>query len=141
MNKVTLQGAIFGGLTLFGAVSPLNAATGTLPLDTRCEATSARVHVAGFKDRTGNLRIQAYGGNPSEFLENGKKLVRRSEEHTSELQSLIRTSYAVFCVKKKINKNSNHSNHDIYKKKHTNSHAKHNEYQQKHHTKPHNNCE
>src|SRR3546814_14314412 len=76
MNKVTLQGAIFGGLTLFGAVSPLNAATGTLPLDTRCEATSARVHVAGFKDRTGNLRIQAYGGNPSEFLENGKKLVR-----------------------------------------------------------------
>src|SRR3546814_2199392 len=64
------------GLTLFGAVSPLNAATGTLPLDTRCEATSARVHVAGFKDRTGNLRIQAYGGNPSEFLENGKKLVR-----------------------------------------------------------------
>src|SRR3546814_17571433 len=76
MNKVTLQGAIFGGLTLFGAVSPLNAATGTLPHDTRCEATSARVHVAGFKDRTGNLRIQAYGGNPSEFLENGKKLVR-----------------------------------------------------------------
>src|SRR3546814_5535634 len=26
----------------------------------------------------------------------------RSEEHTSELQSLIRTSYAVFCLKKKI---------------------------------------
>src|SRR3546814_7992808 len=28
---------------------------------------------------------------------------RRSEEHTSELQSLMRTSYAVFCLKKKIN--------------------------------------
>src|SRR3546814_1602136 len=27
--------------------------------------------------------------------------VRRSEEHTSELQSLMRTSYAVFCLKKK----------------------------------------
>src|SRR3546814_7014090 len=27
----------------------------------------------------------------------------RSEEHTSELQSLMRTSYAVFCLKKKIN--------------------------------------
>src|SRR3546814_5408979 len=26
---------------------------------------------------------------------------RRSEEHTSELQSLMRTSYAVFCLKKK----------------------------------------
>src|SRR3546814_4005744 len=27
--------------------------------------------------------------------------VRRSEEHTSELQSLMRSSYAVFCLKKK----------------------------------------
>src|SRR3546814_5712985 len=29
---------------------------------------------------------------------------RRSEEHTSELQSLMRISYAVFCLKKKIEK-------------------------------------
>src|SRR3546814_2848990 len=29
----------------------------------------------------------------------------RSEEHTSELQSLMRISYAVFCLKKKINTN------------------------------------
>src|SRR3546814_4612600 len=29
---------------------------------------------------------------------------RRSEEHTSELQSLMRISYAVFCLKKKTNK-------------------------------------
>src|SRR3546814_10138683 len=28
---------------------------------------------------------------------------RRSEEHTSELQSLMRISYAVFCLKKKTN--------------------------------------
>src|SRR3546814_1240689 len=28
-------------------------------------------------------------------------LLRRSEEHTSELQSLMRSSYAVFCLKKK----------------------------------------
>src|SRR3546814_3180160 len=28
-------------------------------------------------------------------------LMRRSEEHTSELQSLMRISYAVFCLKKK----------------------------------------
>src|SRR3546814_7882353 len=33
----------------------------------------------------------------------------RSEEHTSELQSLMRTSYAVFCGKKKRqNPNANH---------------------------------
>src|SRR3546814_6362522 len=30
---------------------------------------------------------------------------RRSEEHTSELQSLMRISYAVFCLKKKTKKN------------------------------------
>src|SRR3546814_1438778 len=30
---------------------------------------------------------------------------RRSEEHTSELQSLMRISYAVFCLKKKKKKN------------------------------------
>src|SRR3546814_9286088 len=35
--------------------------------------------------------------------------VRRSEEHTSELQSLMRISYAVFCLKKKkISHNTNH---------------------------------
>src|SRR3546814_10093902 len=31
-----------------------------------------------------------------------RNYLRRSEEHTSELQSLMRTSYAVFCLKKKI---------------------------------------
>src|SRR3546814_10710812 len=29
------------------------------------------------------------------------QMIRRSEEHTSELQSLMRISYAVFCLKKK----------------------------------------
>src|SRR3546814_5028430 len=33
----------------------------------------------------------------------------RSEEHTSELQSLMRTSYAVFCLKKKKQQNSYHT--------------------------------
>src|SRR3546814_9807377 len=32
----------------------------------------------------------------------GVALLARSEEHTSELQSLMRISYAVFCLKKKI---------------------------------------
>src|SRR3546814_6835075 len=34
----------------------------------------------------------------------------RSEEHTSELQSLMRISYAVFCLKKKIHKQHNTKN-------------------------------
>src|SRR3546814_2333851 len=39
----------------------------------------------------------------------------RSEEHTSELQSLMRISYAVFCLKKKKkhNINANHPHHAI----------------------------
>src|SRR3546814_10208034 len=39
----------------------------------------------------------------------------RSEEHTSELQSLMRISYAVFCLKKKTHNNNNHLiTHNIY---------------------------
>src|SRR3546814_3821497 len=34
-------------------------------------------------------------------LEGGNNSTNRSEEHTSELQSLMRISYAVFCLKKK----------------------------------------
>src|SRR3546814_6963965 len=36
---------------------------------------------------------------------------RRSEEHTSELQSLMRNSYAVFCLKKTKTKNSRYHKH------------------------------
>src|SRR3546814_3557860 len=36
----------------------------------------------------------------------GMALLDRSEEHTSELQSLMRISYAVFCLKKKRNLNN-----------------------------------
>src|SRR3546814_1313531 len=37
-------------------------------------------------------------------------LPERSEEHTSELQSLMRISYAVFCLKKKIKITTQHKN-------------------------------
>src|SRR3546814_7135607 len=42
-----------------------------------------------------------------EKLLRGSELAQRSEEHTSELQSLMRISYAVFCLKKK---QSNYNN-------------------------------
>src|SRR3546814_6546973 len=35
------------------------------------------------------------------ITQSGLRLLLRSEEHTSELQSLMRISYAVFCLKKK----------------------------------------
>src|SRR3546814_8855868 len=39
----------------------------------------------------------------------------RSEEHTSELQSLMRNSYAVFCLKKKINDTNTTIEYKSYK--------------------------
>src|SRR3546814_10141346 len=41
---------------------------------------------------------------PAQMLQGG---TRRSEEHTSELQSLMRISYAVFCLKKTKYTNNN----------------------------------
>src|SRR3546814_7563311 len=48
--------------------------------------------------------------NAFKFTEKGGRIsITRSEEHTSELQSLMRISYAVFCLKKK-NKNKKKQN-------------------------------
>src|SRR3546814_17054117 len=49
--------------------------------------------IAGDERRLGNDRL---------FFDEGVVVIlHRSEEHTSELQSLMRISYAVFCLKKK----------------------------------------
>src|SRR3546814_6263944 len=45
----------------------------------------------------------------------GFAVLRRSEEHTSELQSLMRISYAVFCLKKKNEKTASTSHINRYK--------------------------
>src|SRR3546814_7778546 len=74
------------------------------------------------------------GGSPA------RKGGWRSEEHTSELQSLMRISYAVFCLKKKMHHNkNNNTNHTHHTMQHTHTHI--NPYQLKVHTynkyKPH----
>src|SRR3546814_9314010 len=56
------------------------------PLPDRGAARRPRQPGAAAADRGGRARLQAD---------------LRSEEHTSELQSLMRISYAVFCLKKK----------------------------------------
>src|SRR3546814_5295118 len=45
--------------------------------------------------------------NPHRSRDRDKVKNRRSEEHTSELQSLMRISYAVFCLKKKKTEHQN----------------------------------
>src|SRR3546814_2054553 len=61
------------------------------------EAAKAKDNAAKtLKDNAGKLSEQA-SGKARDYAAQGK----RSEEHTSELQSLMRKSYAVFCLKKK----------------------------------------
>src|SRR3546814_6707467 len=60
--------------------------------------------IAGF---TGAAAAQDYPNRPIELMvafAAGGSTDARSEEHTSELQSLMRISYAVFCLKKKKKK-------------------------------------
>src|SRR3546814_1504919 len=67
----------------------------------------------------------------SSFMTASELAVDRSEEHTSELQSLMRISYAVFCLKKKktntsitshtlkVILNTESSEHNIYMQTHS----------------------
>src|SRR3546814_9414068 len=51
-----------------------------------------------------NIRFPLTASNSVDWLVN----VIRSEEHTSELQSLMRNSYAVFCLKTQTNPTKRH---------------------------------
>src|SRR3546814_9898183 len=52
----------------------------------------------------GDSHTSAHGALGALAFGIGTSEVERSEEHTSELQSLMRISYAVFCLKNKTNK-------------------------------------
>src|SRR3546814_5004017 len=53
---------------------------------------------------TPGLRMERLGGYTQPSIRGVTAGSTRSEEHTSELQSLMRISYAVFCLKKKTRK-------------------------------------
>src|SRR3546814_6742795 len=50
-------------------------------------------------------------GHTRPALLSRRRIMARSEEHTSELQSLMRISYAVFCLKKKKKNSYNNTAH------------------------------
>src|SRR3546814_1668122 len=60
-------------------------------------------HLAQFHPSTAYSGTGLPGANTPSGAQQmlGKNCLNRSEEHTSELQSLMRISYAVFCLKKK----------------------------------------
>src|SRR3546814_5084697 len=68
----------------------------------------------GFKQDVCSVSHALIQGNPLmrndelELLSKYGLKYNRSEEHTSELQSLMRISYAVFCLKKKTKKTKEH---------------------------------
>src|SRR3546814_10716345 len=73
------------------------------PLDRSPESHASAWPVSAWDGRR-QLRSNAEWVLPADACAPGKHATRlrdRSEEHTSELQSLMRISYAVFCLKKK----------------------------------------
>src|SRR3546814_8205787 len=96
---------------------PRSTRTDTLfPYSTLCRsrradpaelAVAERILATGFGDEAATAVAQAFGHHHHAVPDPGHdgfdfgQKPRRSEEHTSELQSLMRTSYAVFCLKKK----------------------------------------
>src|SRR3546814_3695618 len=62
---------------------------------------------AGFDGRRAGIaggrpdNCHLFAARPQKMIEKPPEKLQRSEEHTSELQSLMRISYAVFCLKKK----------------------------------------
>src|SRR3546814_1302916 len=74
---------------------------------TLVDASNAQAVAAALRPETKLLLVEVVA-NPTLRVADIKGIAKRSEEHTSELQSLMRISYAVFCLKKKKKK----SRHD-----------------------------
>src|SRR3546814_1942085 len=87
-SRSTRTDTLFPYTTLFRSPSgPLHAISGSVgPL------------LSGLSETPGHGRVH-YSVLPD--IDPCHAEARRSEEHTSELQSLMRISYAVFCLKKK----------------------------------------
>src|SRR3546814_7245201 len=88
------------------------------------DACEKKMPVAfGQREETGGQRRDHHcrREDPAAAESIGPDAERRSEEHTSELQSLMRISYAVFCLKKKkhstqVPKRNKNTNNDSSKK-------------------------
>src|SRR3546814_7359375 len=98
--RSTRTDTLFPYTTLFR--SPLRRPAGCERIGARADAGLCLRHRR--HARRGD-RDQLRGRGGDRPVRRAGSAVRRSEEHTSELQSLMRISYAVFCLKKKMTKN------------------------------------
>src|SRR3546814_7592876 len=100
----TIEGALSGDLKLRSAIA---AEKPGLPSRTRVFKVAPQVLIDNNASNRWTV-IEVNGRDRPGFLYDVTKALyglnlSRSEEHTSELQSLMRISYAVFCLKKKNN--------------------------------------
>src|SRR3546814_9774870 len=101
-----------------GGVCGIGGAAGDLVGAVRADRALADPLVAGV---AGHVVHRAASRMSAAVSMTARTILSRSEEHTSELQSLMRISYAVFCLKKKKKINKTHekintsdtSQHDI----------------------------
>src|SRR3546814_10498663 len=80
------------------------AASRNVALRRAVQSVSGMLFSAGGKFMTASKDNQSVGSTMSTGAPAPSDRNSRSEEHTSELQSLMRNSYAVFCLKKKKHK-------------------------------------
>src|SRR3546814_1053843 len=91
----------------FGAYSPAQRGVGDDLRRSAAGVGRAQARRPPAADADGRPRPARRRARGSETLRLCRTRAGRSEEHTSELQSLMRSSYAVFCLK---NKNTRHPN-------------------------------
>src|SRR3546814_6081522 len=98
-----MPGIDAGGVVAFGGdVQPLAVGLGEARLPRRFGPFTL-LAIGGEGARLGaKVRVRTRGQKPAQ--------AGRSEEHTSELQSLMRISYAVFCLKKNNHSKENNKN-------------------------------
>src|SRR3546814_4279203 len=93
-----------GGTGAIGAARGLAAAgLGAVRAGTAMGSAASTAYTLG-QEASGSSSIGAGLSGMASAAGGTARSRMRSEEHTSELQSLMRSSYAVFCLKKKTNK-------------------------------------
>src|SRR3546814_6226818 len=92
------------GLGEIGACAASFELLGTVATDHNAARPASHLRDArGPEVRQQSIQRGRHGRHGAEFLDQCIASRNRSEEHTSELQSLMRISYAVFCLKKTTN--------------------------------------
>src|SRR3546814_3947698 len=95
-DLMALLGTV-GILVLLLVVRPLMARLLETPAP--ADAVEQQMLLAGQPQPMAALTGPTMSSETGDDMEDGSAIQQRSEEHTSELQSLMRISYAVFCLK------------------------------------------